>query len=656
MLSSGLGLIGISVSTRRRRTSPRCQNWVVDVAYRTTAIWQESGEDVADSGQPVSTETRPSRPVRLRFRRWLLPLIGLTGLTLGLSLLTLGIQMQGDRAQPDLLVVLNVVVGWSFLVSAIVALRKRPTNRVGLLLAGVGFVWFVSVLFFTDSDLAFSLSFVASDLFWAPVAHLLLAFPTGRLASRVDRVVVGLVYVWVLVGNSLRVLFLDFTSAGCQDCPRNVFMLRDDLYLLGVMSVVDAIVGVALAVSVVVMLVRRWRAASDPLRRVLRPVWWGLWPLFVAAAYFSVANLMAVPGDEFARPLIGLGFAVLPVSFLVGLLRTRLDRSLVGDLLIDLQAPMAHGRLRAALSEALGDPSLRLAFWLPQRGKYLDEEGKTLQLPTDRTEGRYLTEIPDSEGDPLALLIHDPALLQDAERVEAVVSAARLALENERLHADLQAQLQEVRESRARVVEAGDSARQRLERDLHDGAQQRLLALSLAIERARTLTDENDRSRLTDLLAEASSELKETLAELRHLARGIHPVLLTDEGLGPAVEALGRRAALPTRILHVPWRRFHPSVEAAAYFIVSEGLTNAARHSKASKATVLIESREGWLHVEVADDGEGGATVDAGSGLRGLQDRVVSLGGQFDVQSSTESGTRIEARIPHAHATPNRMA
>lgn len=654
-MSSGLGLIGISVSTRRHRTSHRCQDWVVDVAYRATAIWPESGEDLADTGQPVSIETGPSRPVRLRFRRWLLPLIGLMGLALGLLLLTLGIRMEGDRARPDLLAVLNVVVGWSFLVSAIVASRKRPTNRVGSLLAGAGFAWFVSVLFFTDSDLAFSLWFVASDLVWALLAHLLLAFPTGRLSSTVDRVVVGLVYVWVLLGNALRALFLDFTSAGCQDCPRNVFMLTDDLYLSGVMSAIDAIVGVALAVSVVVLLVRRWKAASDPLRRVLRPVWWSLWPLLLAAAYFSVANLMAVPGDEFARPLIGLGFAVLPVSFLVGLLRTRLDRSLVGDLLIELQAPMAHGRLQAALAEALGDPSLRLAFWLPQRGRYVDEEGKPLQLPTDTTEDRYLTEISDSEGEKLALLIHDPALLQDAERVEAVVGAARLALENERLHADLQAQLQEVRDSRARVVEAGDHARQRLERDLHDGAQQRLLALSLAIERARTLTDENDRSRLTDLLAEASSELKETLTELRQLAQGIHPVLLTDEGLGPAVEALARRAALPTRLLNVPSQRFHPSVEAAAYFIVSEGLTNAARHSKASEATVLIESRDGWLHVDVDDNGEGGAVFEAGSGLRGLQDRVVSLGGEFDVQSSAENGTRIKARIPHDYDTPSQM-
>lgn len=314
---------------------------------------------------------------------------------------------------------------------------------------------------------------------------------------------------------------------------------------------------------------------------------------------------------------------------------------------------MGHGQIREALSEALGDPSLRLAFWLPEQRRYVDEEGRRLELPDEMALERHLTHIEDSEGDPLAVLIHDPALLQDQERLDAVAGAARLALENERLHAELQAQLQEVRESRARVVEAGDSARQRLERDLHDGAQQRLLALSLAIERARTLSDGEDRSRLESLLSEASAELKETLAELRELARGIHPALLTDEGLGPAVEALARRAALPTRVVDAPSQRFSPTVEAAAYFIISEGLANAAKHSKASEATVSIEADDGWLVVEVSDDGEGGAKFDGGSGLVGLEDRVVSLGGEFVLRSSPGAGTRIQARLPRDHINPS---
>jgi signal transduction histidine kinase len=491
----------------------------------------------------------------------------------------------------------------------------------------------------------------------APVGHLILAFPIGRLTSRFQQVVVGMLYVWVgFLANLLRALFTDYFPRNpglCPDCT-NVFMIRDDPALHDAFATADALIGAALAVSIIVVVVRRWLSASEAMRRVLRPVWWGLWPVMLVAAYLVALDLVDVPDQAqlVAIPFTALALTGLPVAFLLGLLRIRLDRSLIGDLLIGLEGPMAHGRIREALAEALGDPSLRLAFWLPEQKRYVDEEGRRLDLSGETGQDRHLTHIEDSKGSQLAVLFHDSALLEDQERLDAVAGAARLALENERLHAELQAQLQEVRESRARVVEAGDHARQRLERDLHDGAQQRLLALSLAIERARALGDGEDRSRLDKLLSEASAELKETLAELRELARGIHPALLTDEGLGPAVEALARRAALPTRVMDAPSERFSPAVEAAAYFIISEGLANAAKHSNASEATVSIEASDGWLVVEVSDDGEGGAKFDSGSGLVGLEDRVVSLGGEFVLRSSPGMGTKIHARLPHDHTNP----
>jgi signal transduction histidine kinase len=244
------------------------------------------------------------------------------------------------------------------------------------------------------------------------------------------------------------------------------------------------------------------------------------------------------------------------------------------------------------------------------------------------------------------LLIHDPALLADPLRVEAVASAARLTLENERLHAQLRAHLEEVRASRARIVEAADEARRGIERDLHDGAQQRLLALSLALERARVLNSTANSPHLEGLLKDMSDDLEETLAELRELARGIHPALLTDEGMGPAVESLARRAQIPTRVVSMPSARFSPPIEAAGFFLISEGLANATKHSAATEIVVKAEANENWLIVEVSDNGVGGAHTGAGTGLRGLEDRIVSLGGVLKLNSPSQGGTTVSARIP----------
>jgi signal transduction histidine kinase len=276
----------------------------------------------------------------------------------------------------------------------------------------------------------------------------------------------------------------------------------------------------------------------------------------------------------------------------------------------------------------------------------VDDQGAQFRLPSEDEEIRGVTELIDSDREPLAVLIHDASLLQDVKRVEAVAGAARLTLENERLHAELRAQLDAVRASRARLVDTADHARRRLERDLHDGAQQRLLAASTAMERARMLNSNAGDSRLDDLLEEVSAQLKETLTELRELARGIHPALLTDEGLGAAIESLARRAQLPTRICSIPRERFPTAVEAAAYFVVAEGLTNAAKHAGASEVVVRAETSDGSLRIQVSDDGVGGADIDGGSGLGGLEDRVVSLGGVFDIESPDGGGTTIMATIP----------
>ena len=242
------------------------------------------------------------------------------------------------------------------------------------------------------------------------------------------------------------------------------------------------------------------------------------------------------------------------------------------------------------------------------------------------------------------MLVHDPSLLDDPELVAAVGAAATLALENARLQVELRAQLAEVRASRARILQAGDAERRRIERDLHDGAQQRLLGIRLALQLARGRV--GDDAAVDELLAEADTEVVGALDELRSLARGIHPALLTDEGLGPALAALARRTPVPVE-LNVARERLPQAVEATAYFVACEALANVVKHADARHATIEVTRTNGRVAIEVADDGAGGADS-AGAGLSGLRDRVEALDGRLEVASPAGGGTRVTAAIPCA--------
>ena len=332
----------------------------------------------------------------------------------------------------------------------------------------------------------------------------------------------------------------------------------------------------------------------------------------------------------------------VPLAFLAGLLRTRLHRSAVADLVVELGSLPPPALVRDAIASTLGDESLELAFWLPADRRYVDLDGNTLS-PTDEA-GRAVTVL-EHDGKRLAALVHDPALLDDSELVEAVAAAASLALENSRLQAELRAQLAEVHASRTRIIEAGDAERRRLERDLHDGAQQRLLAIRLVLQLARGQLAEGGAA-VDELLAEADAEVVGALEELRSLARGIHPAILTEEGLAAALAALARRAPVPVELI-VCQERLPATVEATAYFVAAEALANVAKHARASRATIGVTRRDGAVAVEVADDGMGGADA-GGAGLRGMRDRVEALDGSLRVESPSGGGTRVTAAIPCA--------
>jgi signal transduction histidine kinase len=294
------------------------------------------------------------------------------------------------------------------------------------------------------------------------------------------------------------------------------------------------------------------------------------------------------------------------------------------------------------LAEALRDPSLVLAYWLPRFERYVDAEGRPIALPADGS-GRTATFI-DHDGDRVAVLIHDAALSYQPELLEVVCAAADLALEQERLQTELRAHAQELAGSRARVVTAGDTARRRLERDLHDGAQQRLVSLAMALRLAEARI-QDDPEAAGQLVAAAREELAQSLDELRELARGIHPAML-DHGLEVALESLAMRSPFPVSLAVELEDRLPEPVETAAYFVASEALANVGKYAQASTVTIRVSRDNGLAVIEVADDGVGGADDTRGSGLRGLADRVEALGGSLEVLSPIGGGTVLTAEMP----------
>jgi signal transduction histidine kinase len=334
----------------------------------------------------------------------------------------------------------------------------------------------------------------------------------------------------------------------------------------------------------------------------------------------------------------------LPLALLWGMLRARLARVHVGELVVQLERA-SPGELRDELARALEDPTLEVAFWLPERGEFVDSSGRVFPVPEDGP-SRAVTRL-EQDGEPLAVLVHDPTLREEPKLVEGVAAAARLSLQNARLHAEVSAQLEKVKESRTRIVTAADEERRRIERDIHDGAQQRLVALALELRSAQRRLGDDVAPELESLLASAADELQVAVDELRELAQGIHPGVLVQGGLGAALESLAGRSPLPVAV-HSTQERFPPEVEGTAYFVASEGLANVVKHARATRASIRTWSEKGRLVVEVEDDGVGGASMANGSGLRGLADRVEAHGGRLRITSLAGSGTQLVGEIPCA--------
>jgi PAS domain S-box-containing protein len=642
----------------------------------------------------------------------------------------------------------NLIVAWSFIACGVVALSRVSDAHFGLLMSAVGLTWFLSALTESNNSYVFSVG----NLLWGiPLAffiHALLTFPRGYLETKIVFAVVAAAYGLLSLAP---LLFSLFGEAGCSDCPQNEFVLVDSNLATTIVGVLFIGVGLFVSGATIWVLIRRWRVASAPLRRILTPV-------FVTSATAIGAFLLAAFVSAVSETassvlwwLVLFAVASVPTAFLVGLLRTRLARASVASLVLELGVARDPESTRDALRKALGDPSLNLAYWLSDRSRWVGVSGWEVDLEA-ASQGRRTTLV-EHDGEVVAAFIHDPSV--DRELAGAVSAAASLALAREQsiqvvrqsesryrallnaipdlmfrmsrdgtyldfkgdrddlavppeeligsnardiLPADVaegllegiahaldtgevatgeyeltlnnirrtfearivrdgdeavlivrdiserKRQEGELRGSRVRLLRAGDEARRRLERNLHDGAQQRLVSLSLALRlahaRLRDAPEEAER-----LLAGASEELAQALEELRELARGIHPAVLSERGLSAALEALAGRAPVPVGVT-VPPDRFPPAVEAAAYYVISEALANVAKYAEASAVEIRVTRQNGRAVVEVADDGVGGADPARGSGLSGLVDRVEALDGVLKVESAPGAGTRIRAEIP----------
>jgi signal transduction histidine kinase len=522
-----------------------------------------------------------------------------------------------------------VLVAWivvSYVGCGLIAWSRRPESRFGPLLVAAGLVPALSRL--AEGDFA-PLHVLGEGLLLLPAVlfiHVFLAYPSGRLVRRFERLVVVSGYV-VVFGLDLLRLVLEASG-------------RDGAVVVQAQRIGVAIV----ALAAVAALISRRRASGRPVRGSFELLVFCFGLALVALVTGTLMLSLGAPGRHEVRWVAFALVGIAPVLLLAGHLRAKLARSAVGDLFVELRRDPAPAELEQALARAIGDRSLTLAYWLPEFRSYAGPDGRPVTLP-DPSEARAVMHI-ERDGARVAALVHDRSLEDEPELLDSAAAALGISLENAQLHVELRAQLEELRGSRARIVESAQRERQRLERNLHDGAQQRLVALSLDLGLLEEQLEGNATAR--QRIDEARRAVAASLQELREIARGIHPAVVTGHGLAVALEQLAARAEVPIRLTVAVGGRLPEAIEVASYYVVAESLTNIGKYARASRATVDVSRSNGSVLVEISDDGIGGADTERGSGLRGLADRVEALGGRLRVWSPAGGGTRVQAVIPCA--------
>jgi signal transduction histidine kinase len=494
-----------------------------------------------------------------------------------------------ERAAADL------AVGWALIGCGLVACERRPALRFGPLMAAAGAAWFLGTF-----------ATAALYLHRGPLVHALLSYPSGRLSRPLARAVVIAAYV------------------------------DGAIEPLGRSSIATLVLCSGLAAAAA----DGWLAAVGPNRRARAGASAAAVAIALVLALGAAGRVAGWDTDSATLWAYEVVLVLVALGLTADLLAGRWSQGAVTGLVVDLGGLWEPVTLRDKLARALGDGSLGLGYWLDEEGGYVDEAGRAFTLPAPGGD-RAVTPI-ESDGRRVAVLVHDRAVLDEPALVEAVAAAAQLAVTNVRLQAQVRVRVAQLAASRRRILEVADAQRRQLERELHDGAALRLAAVSRHVA---SLARDVESGRARELVDDVQRQLDAARAELHELANGIHPAALTSGGLAAALPELAGRAAVPVE-LDVCQTRFASAVEAAAYFVCAEALTNVAKYADASRASVEVHDGDGRLLVAVADDGVGGADAARGSGLRGLADRVEALGGRLRVESPRGSGTRLVAEIP----------
>jgi signal transduction histidine kinase len=539
----------------------------------------------------------------------LLPAIVVAGLAIG----WLGVhqQVSGARIAADL------ALAWSLVAAFLVAWERRRWRPTAQLLAAAAFALLGADLAWASTRVVGTIGVLLGWLWAAILVQLVMTFPDGRAWTPGAWIVVPAAYAAAVGGQTV----VAFASSHALAAHR-----------------AQEIVALAVGAAVLILVPPRLLDLQGPGRRAQAPFLLAATTSAAAAVGFLSWALGSDSSSSALNTIARLVAISLPIGVVWGIVWSRLRRPQASELVVDLSTEAADMRTR--LARALDDPTLELAYRLDD-GRYVDAAGHAIELP--RQGDRAVTSLA-SGGQEIAVLVHDPAVLDEPEVVESVRTTAGLVLENERLAAQVRSQLAEVRASRTRIVAAADAERRRIERNLHDGAQQRLVALSVALGLEASRADEG----AAGSLSRAQDEIEQAITELRELARGIHPTLLRDEGLRVAVSSLARRSPVPVTVHGSLPSRVPDTVALAAYFVVAEALTNVVKHSSATEASVILEHDGGTLRVIVRDTGVGGAYIAPEAGLAGLRDRLEALEARLTIDSEPEEGTTICAEFPCA--------
>jgi signal transduction histidine kinase len=541
---------------------------------------------------------------------------------------------------------------WSYLIAASMAIGlywwvRRPASRFGALLIAFGILVWVMSWQGSGASLVFDLGVLVEAPGWLLTIYLFLAFPMGRVEPRAARWLMAALAVGVMAFFLPWFLFSPVVAGGgpltrcAPNCPENVLQIGSDASVAEVAGKAETYVGLTLTAAVFVVYLVRLLSASRPQRRALLAV--AVTSLLFLPAFFALNFAAWVLMIEDTATLDALAWGIvgtrilLPLGFLIALLQAEHFAARALRVLLErLAARPTPEQWRDTIAGALDDRSLRLGFHDPATGSFREPSGAQLTPPAPEA-GRAW--VPVDRDHPVAAMVIDETLTEDPELVAAAASATLLAVENGALEGELQA-------SRARILEAGHAERRRIERDLHDSAQQRLVALRIHLA---LVGEQLDRAQERAMLDDLGGEVEQAIDELRDLARGVYPQLLGELGLGGALEAVARHSAIPVSITDVGLARHSQALETTVYFCCLECLQNAAKHAgPGASVAITLGEREGRLSFAVADDGVGfdPVSVEHGLGLTNLHERVAAVGGSLRIDSRPGHGTHITGELP----------